>query len=447
MKIKSLFHSDTERSVLVKKNIIGSFGLKGINVLISLFLVPLTIGYVTNQVYGIWITISSIIGWIALFDIGMGNGLRNKITENIAKGDYTITQKYISTTYFCLLLIFIPLSVMLGFICKYIDWSSLLNIPKNYSHDVISTIQLVVVFFCITIILKIQNTVLTALQLSALASLFDTIGQILVLITILAVRCMTNGSLEKLALILNICPIIVYVVSFFWIYKYKYPQLKPSISSVHLSLSRDILLLGAQFFVVQLSCLFIYGATNVLISNVSSPEYVTEYNVVYKYLSLPLMVFSILVGPLWSAYTDAYVKQDYIWMRNVYNKMFKILLCCIVGLCILILFYPLAFKLWLGNKVIIHFSMIVCVSIYVLTTIWNTLNSSIINGIGKIKIQLYIGVLGSLCTILLGYFLGHIYGAVGVVSAVNLFNFIPMLILTIQVKKILKNRASGLWNK
>lgn len=447
MEIKSLFHSETERSVLVKKNIIGSFGLKGINVLISLFLVPLTIGYVTNQIYGIWITISSIISWIALFDIGMGNGLRNKITENIAKGDYEITQKYISTTYFCLLLIFIPLSVILGLICKYIDWSSLLNIPKNYSYDVISTIQLVVFFFCITIILKIQNTVLTALQLSAFASLFDTIGQILVLITILVVRYMTNGSLEKLALILNVCPIIVYVVSFFWIYKYKYPQLKPSISSVHLSLSRDILVLGAQFFVVQLSCLFIYGATNVLISNVSSPEYVTEYNVVYKYLSLPLMVFSILVGPLWSAYTDAYVKKDYVWMRNVYNKMFKILLCCIVGLSLLMIFYPFAFKLWLGNKVNVHLSMIICVSIYVFTTMWNMLNSSIINGIGKIKIQLYIGILGSLCTIILGYLFGKKFGAVGVIYAVNLFNFIPMVVLTIQVKKILKANASGLWNR
>lgn len=447
MGIKSLFRSETERSVLVKKNIIGSLGLKGINVLISLFLVPLTIGYVTNQVYGIWITISSIIGWIALFDIGMGNGLRNKITENIAKGNYEITQKYISTTYFCLLLIFIPLSVIFGIICKYINWSSLLNIPQNYSNDVVSTVQLVAIFFCITIILKIQNTVLTALQLSALASLFDTIGQILVLITILFVRTLTNGSLEKLALILNICPIIVYVMSFFWIYKYKYPQLKPSISSVHLSLSKDILVLGAQFFVVQISCLLIYGVTNVLISNVSSPEYVTEYNVVYKYLSLPLMAFSILVGPLWSAYTDAYVKKDYVWMRNVYNKMFKLLLCCIVGLSLLMIFYPFAFKLWLGNKVNIHLSMVICVSIYVFTTMWNTLNSSIINGIGKIKIQLYIGILGSLCTIILGYLFGKKFGAVGVVYAVNLFNFIPVVILTIQVKKILKDNASGLWNK
>ena len=40
------------------------------------------------MVYGL--TLSSIIGWFAFFDIGFGNGLRNKFAEAIAKGDHQL---------------------------------------------------------------------------------------------------------------------------------------------------------------------------------------------------------------------------------------------------------------------------------------------------------------------------------------------------------------------
>jgi O-antigen/teichoic acid export membrane protein len=61
------------RSIDAKKNIVTSFVIKGINVLINLALVPLTIKYVNSTQYGIWLTLSSIITWFSFFDIGFGN--------------------------------------------------------------------------------------------------------------------------------------------------------------------------------------------------------------------------------------------------------------------------------------------------------------------------------------------------------------------------------------
>ena len=46
----------SSRSAKVKKNILGSFGVKGASIIISLILVPLTIGYVSSELYGIWLT-------------------------------------------------------------------------------------------------------------------------------------------------------------------------------------------------------------------------------------------------------------------------------------------------------------------------------------------------------------------------------------------------------
>ncbi len=68
--IKRIFSNvKHERTFNVGKNILFSFILKGISIIISFLLVPLTIDYLNPSEYGIWLTLSSILGWINLFDI------------------------------------------------------------------------------------------------------------------------------------------------------------------------------------------------------------------------------------------------------------------------------------------------------------------------------------------------------------------------------------------
>ena len=63
-----------------------------------------------------------------------------------------------------------------------------------------------------------------------------------------------------------------------------------------------------------------YQCTNILISNVSGPNEVTSYNIAYKYLGIAMMIYSIILSPLWPAFTDAYTKKDFNWMTLVYKK-------------------------------------------------------------------------------------------------------------------------------
>lgn len=79
--------------------------------------------------------------------------------------------------------------------------------------------------------------------------------------------------------------------------------------------------------------------------------------------------------------------------------------------------------------------------------IWNSLHSYIINGIGKIQFQLYTSVVCTIANIPLALYFGDIWGAEGVVASTCLLNLLPLLILTIQVRKILNNKAVGIWNK
>ncbi len=445
--IKSFFNSGSERSQLIKKNIFGTFGLKGVSIATTFVLVPLTIGYVSNQLYGVWLAVASVLSWIGLFDVGFGNGLRNRLTENLALGNLEKCQQYVSTTYCCLLLIFVPLAILCTLGCGWVNWASLLNVSQELNDDVLQTVRIVVAFSCFTFVAKTLSTILLALQYNALASMMDTIGQVLILIVIGVLTLCTKGCLLYLALALTICPLLVYIVASAVMFRGKYKYLCPKLSFVRKELVSDILSLGLKFFIIQIACLVLYGTMNVIISHVSSPEYVTEYNVVYKYLAVPQMVFNIILAPFWSAYTDAYTLKDYGWMRSLYKKLLKIYGGCLALLLLLCALYPIAFHLWLGDKVDIHLSMIVVVALYVAIMSFCGLNSNVLNGTGCISLQLYGSLIMTVVNIPLALWLGKYMGAEGVVASVGLLNLLGCIPAYIQIRKILNQTAKGIWLK
>jgi O-antigen/teichoic acid export membrane protein len=100
-KVQTFWNVGHERTLKIKRNIFYTFLIKGLSVLISFMLIPLTVNYLNNTQYGIYITIVSLVGWMNTFDIGLSNGLRNKLARALALNEHNDMVKDISTTYAC----------------------------------------------------------------------------------------------------------------------------------------------------------------------------------------------------------------------------------------------------------------------------------------------------------------------------------------------------------
>ena len=134
MNLKTLYNffltfitKGNQRSVKAKKNILASFGIKGVSVLIGLIKVPVILLYLDVEKYGVWLTIASIVDWVHYFDLGIGHGLRNKFAEALANNDKERAKKLVSTAYFYITLIFLGISVLLIPIVYVFNWQSILN--------------------------------------------------------------------------------------------------------------------------------------------------------------------------------------------------------------------------------------------------------------------------------------------------------------------------------
>lgn len=435
------------RTKAVKKNIIGSLLIKGISIMIQLLLVPLTLGYLSPELYGIWLTLSSIMIWINFFDVGFTLGLKNKLTEAIAIGDLKRGKALVSTTYFMMIIIFVPLCIILELILPHINWSTFLNVDQAYNEQLIEVMRVLIVCFCLQMIFNVISSILAACQKVALSSAFPVIGNFLALIAIYLLTKFSRPSLLNLALAISYLPIIVYFIGSIIFFRGKLKAISPSPRSINLSLVKNVFSLGIRFFIIQIQLIVILQSTNILISNISSPIDVTSYNLAYKYLSIALMLFNIIVGPLWPAFTDAYTKRDYRWMNNVYRRMRILLGILVFMIIIMVAVSPIAYQIWFGNKTTVPTTMTIAVAIYIIFLSWNTLNTMLINGIGSIAIQTYISIIGILTHIPFSLFLGKYIGALGVIASMSIIYILYCIVSTIQLNKILNNKAFGIWTK
>jgi len=436
-----------DRSANAIKNIIASFGIKGVSIVVQLLLVPITIHYVNPTHYGIWLTLSSVVAWFSFFDIGFGNGLRNRFAEAKAKGDYAMAKAYVSTTYTCLSVIFTVVWILFFFVNFFLDWSKILNAPVQMAKELSLVALIVFSFFCLQIVLKTINTVLIADQKPAKSAFFDMLGQVLALLIIFILTKTTAGSLLYLALVLGFCPIIIMVISSLWFYKGEYKLYMPSIKLFDKSIVKDILNLGGKFFMIQIAAIVFYQTTNIIISHVTNPEDVTVYNIAYKYFGIGTMLFGIIITPFWSAYTDAFANKDYSWMRNTYNKLLQIVSALSLLIVILLFGSSFVYNVWIGKEITVPFIVSITVALYVITYLYSGLNANIINGIGKIKLQLIFSNITMVINIPLAILLGKKFGVAGVIMPSVLFNLISIIIYVTQVNKLLNKSATGVWNQ
>lgn len=445
--IKNILIGGSERTATVKKNILGSLAIKGVSILTSLLLVPMTLGYVSAEIYGVWLTISSILHWLTYMDVGFTHGLKNRLNECLARKDYEKGKSLVSTTYAIMFAIFVPLSTILIVVSPWIDWCSILNVDPSNQEVILKTMQVLFVFMALQMIVNVFVTIVAAYQKTALSSLFAVIGQVCSLCIIGMMTLFVKPSLLNLAFAYSLMPIVIVLVASIIYFKTSMKEVAPSIKSINTAYIKDLWGLGIKFFIIQLQMIVLYQATNILISHIAGPESVTQYNISYKLLNIVVMVYSIILNPLWPAFTDAYTKEDYIWMKNIYSKMQKLygVLCALVALIVLL--SPLIIKLWVRDMVTVPFMLTLSIAVYTLLHCWDTLQVMLINGTGKVTLQSYIILIGLVLHIPLSLFLGHYIGIYGVVASMSVINLIYASVFTTQIRRILNRTATGVWDK
>ncbi len=441
------FLATSERTNNIIKHIGISSIYKSVSILITFFLVPLSISYLGSEKYGLWLTIFSFIGWFSFFDFGIGNGLRNKLTVALSTNDTQLAKSYVSTAYFSMM--FIVASLIAIFIIPFymVPWESVFNYTDD-SESISQLLAIVYLIFSINLVLKMVTTVYYADQKSSVPGLIQLIGQIIIFVSIYIAMQSPDSSLILYGSVVVGAQMLVFILASFVAFFGKYSDLRPSIKAFDKNHLKDILSLGGKFFLIQIAAILIYSTDNFIINYYLGAEQVTVYNIAFKYFMFVTMAMTIILEPYWSAFTSATTKDDSVWIKNSIKNLLKISLFASLVVVVMIFIADEAYLLWVGEEIKVPFLLTILMGINTIIQVFLQPIIMYINGVGKLKIQLFVGLTAASINIPLSILLAVHYelGISGVILATIMTRMIGISIYPRQVYKLINKTAKGIWN-
>lgn len=386
------FRNLNSNNKIVIKNIIAAFIIKGGGMVISLLTMPAYIKYFGDQTaLGVWFTLLSLLTWILSFDLGIGNGLRNKLVGSIAKNDRKEMKQYISSATFSMFGIILLAMIVVGIIIPTVNWNSVFNVETAiYSKNVLMTTMFITfIGVLMQFFFKIITSVIYALQKSSINNFIFLITSVLQLLYISFAPSMdVSKAIISLSIVNVLCVCVPMIVAalilFFTILK----DCKPNIKFCTKLHSKAVLGMGGLFFACQVFALLIFATNELLISNLFSPENVVVYQAYYKIFLLVSTVFSLALTPIWSIITKAQEEKNYMWLKKTFKIMELSLILVMLFEFLLIFMFDFIAKIWLGSGTI-NSSMLYSISFAIFGFLFvyvSTLNT-VLNGLGAMKVQ------------------------------------------------------------
>lgn len=410
-------------------------------------LVPLAIKYLGQESYGIWLTLSSVITWFALFDIGLGNGLRNKFAEARALGEDYDAQAFVSTAYFSIGAISTVLMITIISLNSFVNWSWVFNTSSDINNELSLLFPVVFGFFGLQLVSKLIVSIFQADQYHSIPYKVQFFGQVLSLMVIWLLTKSNGHSLLLFGSLYAALPVLVLLALNLFAFNGRYRAYRPVFSMCKKKYLSEITGLGFKFFIIQIAAMVLFSTDNFIITQLFGPAEVVPYNVAFKYFSIVTMGYTILTTPYWSSFTEAYAKQDFNWIRASVARIQKIWFLVPVALTFMVLFSNWFYRMWVGETVKVPIKLSIVMAIFVAMLTFNMVYTNFINGVGKIRLQLITGIVSMVLNIPLSvFFAGTLHwGATGVIAATCVCICTGVVLRPIQYRMIINNKHRGIW--
>lgn len=441
--------SDSSRSGKARKNIIILFIFHSFTLLFQMLQVPLSLRCLSSLEYGTWLTVSSITTWFVSLDLGLGNGLRNKLSEALALNDRKAARVYISSAYFMITAVVAVFYLVFLIVNNWLNWLKILNIPESLAPQINPLIIFVFTFFFAQFILKLIVYVVLADQKPAINGFFSLLINFLTVAALYFLSKTGGSTLLQLGVIFSSIPMVVFLSASVILFLFFYKDLIPAFRFVRSEHAKGLFQLGFQFFIIQVSSLVVFATHNIIITQIYTPNEVTVYNVAFKYFNILPLVFGVILTPFWSAYTEAYTRNDFDWMKKSIKRLIGIWAIFAGGIMIMLLASDIVYRVWTESKVQVPFILSVFMGIFSIISMWNNIFAFFVNGTGKIRLQLYMAVTGGLINIPLSIFLAKNMGlgVTGIIAGTSMVLLMSSVLISLQSYKILNRETGGIWNK
>jgi len=399
---------------------------------------PIMIKYLGVEQFGIWATMLTLITWVMLFDLGIGNGLKNKVSESLAQENPEQATGYISTAYGLIGTISFALFSLFLVLSFWIPWQVVFNSNAITEANLRQAVITLSFFIFFNFWISLVNQIYHGLQKSSIVGLGQFISNTFALLLVFLLYQFTQSSIALMVWAYGISLVAANLLLSGFLFR-AHKKLLPTYKGFDKNKISPLLSLGIKFFIIQLAVLVIFMTDKILITQLLGAEHVTPYEVLFKMFSVFTVIQSLLLAPLWPAYSDAYQRGDLDWIRTKIKQQIKISLTLFIGACMLAVAGPIIVKLWIGDEVIASQTLYYLFAVFILFSVWSNVFAYFVNAINRLNVQLYTAIVAAIINIPLSvYFVKFVgLGLEGIILATIISLSVFSIIGPIQVFRIL----------
>tara|TARA_B100000963_G_scaffold362025_1_gene402254 strand:- start:19589 stop:21121 length:1533 start_codon:yes stop_codon:yes gene_type:complete len=409
----------------------GSFVLQ----LVSLLVIPLYLNLTSQELFGLWLTLGAILGWIKIGDMGVGLALQRRSIETLEKDDYKLLSRLIYGAALITLTFGFFISG-LGFLMSNL-LVKVFNISNELQTSFINTYHILLIVAFIRPAFGLLTAVIGAKQHLAFMHIKNTsitILSILVTITLLYL----DFGLISFAYGLLFEAIFTLLIDFTYL-KYKDSQIvffpvKTSKSDI-----RSLLGFGAPFQILKITNLVATSTDNIIIAAFLGASSVTVYVFTGK---LALLIATFIIGTfpsvLFSGISQLFEIGDIKKIKKLYLNLSDLMIR--LGILSGISYFyinEIFIGLWVGAE---NFGGNDLTALFVIWCLFHGFCSGISNIIyasGDLKGLTVISLVEASLNLTLTLILIKSFGLLGVIFATIISKLLVTIYIPLKINKIL----------
>ena len=384
---------------------------------ITLLSLPIAVRYLGAERYGVWVTVTSTVVWINLLDLGIASTLTNHIARAFALDDKESAARYFSNALALTVSIVAAAGAAFFFAFPHVNWVALFNVSAPARpQDVTSTVALAAILMLLGLPGNLGSKLLAGYQevhRNNLAICIGAMGSVLSLGLGVVLRVSMPVLFVMSAGCLTLASVVTLLVTVTW----SKPWLRPRLSLVSYAAMKGLLSSGSSFFFIQVAGVVVFSSDNLVVSHYLGAAEVTPYSVTWRLVGLAALVQSLIFPALWPAYTEAYVRRDYAWIRRTFSLMMKGTVALNLMFAVLLLLFGRALiRIWAGPGAVPTNYLVLAMAVWSFISGCMSMESCLLAALNRTREQAGLSIVAAVVNIALSIALVRHIGSLGVIG-------------------------------
>ena len=425
---------------------VSGFTYRLVAMALSLVTVPLILGALGKARFGLWNTITTVTAWVAMFDLGLSNGLVNRLAKAYGRQDDAEANRYFVTALAAMIGLAMVLAVVLSLAIPLVPWSQLLGVRGEVDDATVRWSVLAALgVFVTTMPLGVVWQLNAGFQRAYLTNGFNLVGALLGF-GVLLVALGFAASLPYLILAVSVGGIIAASAALGYALTRGFPWLKLRFRDVSWSTLRSLMSLSVPMFLFQVGALAVNETQSIIIAQRCGLPTVADFGIAMRLYLLTGSLIQLGTGSFIPPLREAHERGDTPWVRTAFMRlMFVRLGIAVVGGLVMSLLGNTILRVWLGRADIAFSRPVwIMLSAQMIASVWGSTYAELLWIMDRLWVLVGLVAVNGTVTVALTWRLAPQFGVLGAVVALSTVTILVNSWLTpILARDLLRGVGSG----